>query len=36
MSINIVTVQDDAKKEYRVLEYTMQMADAGLPPGNAR
>jgi hypothetical protein len=32
MSINIVTVPDDAAAEHRVLEYTMQMADAGLPP----
>lgn len=32
MSINIVTVPDDAAAEYRLLEYTMQMADAGLPP----
>ena len=33
MSINIVTVPDDVRKEYSLLEYTMQMADAGLPPG---
>jgi hypothetical protein len=32
MSISIVTIPDDAKEEYRLLEYTMQMADAGLPP----
>lgn len=32
MSINIVTIPDNAKKEYRVLEYNIQMADAGLPP----
>ncbi len=32
MSINIVAVPDDASAEHRVLEYTLQMADAGLPP----
>ncbi len=32
MSINIVTIPDDAAAEHCVLEYTMQMADAGLPP----
>ena len=32
MSINIVTVPDDAAAEYHKLEYTMQMAEAGLPP----
>jgi hypothetical protein len=32
MSINIVTVPDDAAAEHHVLEYTMQMAGAGLPP----
>lgn len=32
MSINIVTIPDNAAKEYHMLEYTMQMADAGLPP----
>jgi hypothetical protein len=32
MSINIVTIPDDAAAEHRLLEYTMQMADAGLPP----
>jgi len=33
MSINIVTIPDDAAAEYRILEYNMRMADAGLPPG---
>jgi hypothetical protein len=33
MSINIVTIPDDAVAEYRMLEYNMRMADAGLPPG---
>ncbi len=32
MSINIVTVPDDAAVEHRLLEYTLRMADAGLPP----
>jgi len=32
MSINIVTIPDDAAAEHRVLEYTLKMADAGLPP----
>jgi hypothetical protein len=32
MSINIVTIPDNAAKEYQMLEYTMQMADSGLPP----
>ncbi len=32
MSINIVTVPDNDAAGYHVLEYTMQMADAGLPP----
>jgi hypothetical protein len=32
MSINIVTIPDEASTEYHMLEYTMQMADAGLPP----
>ena len=32
MSINIVTVPDDDATEQQVLEYTKQMADAGLPP----
>jgi hypothetical protein len=32
MSINIVTIPDDALTEYRLLEYNKQMADADLPP----
>jgi hypothetical protein len=32
MSINIVTIPDDDAEEHSLLEYTMQMADAGLPP----
>jgi hypothetical protein len=36
MSINIVTIPDDAAEEYRMLEYTMLMADAGLPPKYTR
>jgi hypothetical protein len=32
MSINIVTIPDDPVAEHRALEYTLQMADAGLPP----
>ena len=32
MSINIVTIPDDETAEYHILEYTKQMADAGLPP----
>jgi hypothetical protein len=36
MSINIVTIPDNAVKEYHLLEYTMQMADAGLPPRYTR
>jgi hypothetical protein len=35
MSINMVTIPDDAGKEYSVLEYTIQMADAGLTPRTA-
>jgi hypothetical protein len=33
MSINIVTIPDDAAAEYRMLEYNRWMAEAGLPPG---
>jgi hypothetical protein len=36
MSINIINVPDDDKAGYRVLEYTKEMADAGLPPKVAR
>jgi hypothetical protein len=36
MSINIVTIPDDDTAEYHVLEYTLKMADAGLPPRAAR
>lgn len=36
MSIAIVTLPDDAAADYRILEYTMKMADAGLPPRAAR
>jgi hypothetical protein len=36
MSINIVTIPDDAAAEYRMLEYTMLMADVGLPPKHTR
>ncbi len=36
MSINIVSIPDDAAVEYRMLEYTMLMADAGLPPEHTR
>jgi hypothetical protein len=36
LSINIVTVPDDAAVGCRLLEYTKIMADAGLPPGAAR
>jgi hypothetical protein len=36
LSINIVTIPDNAAEEHRVLEYTMQMADAGLPPQTTR
>ncbi|MFO1475082.1 MAG: hypothetical protein U1F98_00350 [Verrucomicrobiota bacterium] len=32
MSINIVTILDDIAADHRILEYTMKMADAGLPP----
>lgn len=32
MSINIVTIPDDTAADYRLLEYTKQMADAGSPP----
>jgi hypothetical protein len=32
MSINVVTIPDDAAAGYHELEYTMKMADAGLPP----
>ena len=32
MSINIVTIPDDAPAEYHRLEYNMRMADANLPP----
>ncbi len=32
MSINIVTIPDDPAAEHRVLQYTLQMAAAGLPP----
>jgi hypothetical protein len=32
MSINIVTIPDDAAADYHMLEYTMKMADAGQPP----
>jgi hypothetical protein len=32
MSINIVTIPDDPAADYHLLEYTMKMADAGLPP----
>jgi hypothetical protein len=35
LSINIVTIPDDEKAEHRVLEYTMKMAQAGLPPNVA-
>lgn len=36
LSINIVTIPDDATAAPRVLEYTLQMADAGLPPQASR
>ena len=36
MSINIVTIPDDAAADHRVVEYTMKMADAGLPPKATR
>jgi hypothetical protein len=32
MSINLVTIPDDAGTEYSLLEYTIRMAEAGLPP----
>jgi hypothetical protein len=32
MSINLVTIPDDASSPTRMLEYTQKMADAGLPP----
>jgi hypothetical protein len=32
MSINIVTIPDELAANHRVLEYTMEMANAGLPP----
>jgi hypothetical protein len=32
MSINIVTIPDNSRGEHQILEYTMQMADAGLLP----
>jgi hypothetical protein len=35
MSINIVTIPDD-NTDYHMLEYNMQMADAGLPPKDTR
>lgn len=36
MSINIVTIPDDAGADHRILEYTMKMADASLPPKATR
>lgn len=36
MSINLVTIPDDAKDGYRLLEYTQEMAEAGLPPKAVR
>lgn len=32
MSINVVTIPDELAADHRVLEYTMEMANAGLPP----
>ncbi len=34
MSINIVTIPDDTSAGYHMIEYTMQMADAGIGPKN--
>ena len=36
MSINLVTIPDDASAEYHELEYTMKMADDGLSPKTLR
>ncbi|ACB76888.1 hypothetical protein Oter_3611 [Opitutus terrae PB90-1] len=36
MSINLVTIPDAPAADHHVLEYTMEMADAGLPPKATR